>query len=420
MDGRDKHGYDELVADVLAISYHPPMNERAPVSDWATDFDHLDPRWQQDPYPIWNALRSACPFATTKRFGGAVLPTRYDDIRAIAFDTAHLSSRQIIVRDGALPGEGAAPPMTSDPPHHREARHLLSPLFRSEAVAALAPSIQRCCDEALDKLASAGRCDAAGDYTRTVSAGVLLPFLGLRQTDLPVLRPLVDILLDEGVTDTTLASDAMASLSSFMMKQIARQRTWPGDGVLGYLLRFRSKDGHALPDAFIRATMRLLLAAGMDTTAGALGASLWHLARNEADRCMLIERPELLSSAIEEFLRLYAPVTMAREVVAPVAQNGFSLERGQKVLLCFPAANRDPAMFPEPDRFVADRKSNRHFAFGTGIHRCLGAELATLIVRIALECWLTRVPLFQLDPEAEVQWSRGSVRGPKVLPLLFG
>lgn len=395
------------------------MNERTPVSDWTTDFDHLDPRWRQDPYPIWDELRSTCPFATTKRFRGAVLPTRYDDIRAIAFDTAHFSSRQIIVRDDPLLGGGAAPPMTSDPPYHREARHLLSPLFRSEAVAALAPSIRLCCDEALDKIEPHGRCDAAAHYTRTVTAGVLLPFLGLRQTDLPVLRPLVDVLLDEGVTDTALASEAMASLSSFMMKQIARQRTRPGDGVLGYLLRFR-KEGRPLPDAFIRATMRLILAAGMDTTAGALGASLWHLAQHEADRRLLIARPALLGSAVEEFLRLYAPVTMAREVVAPVAQNGFSFGRGQKVLLCFPAANRDPAIFPEPDRFVADREPNRHFAFGTGIHRCLGAELATLIVRIALERWLTRMPAFRLDPETEVQWSRGSVRGPRVLPLLLG
>lgn len=394
------------------------MSERKPVSDWATDFDHLDPRWRQDPYPIWRRLQSACPFATTERFSGAVLATRYDDIRAIAFDTERFSSRQIIVRDGPLSVEGEAPPMTSDPPQHREARHILSPPFRMEAVAALAPSIRRVCDEALDRLGTADSCDAVHDYTRVVTAGVLLPFLGLREADLPVLRPLVDLVIDEGVTDTALASAAMANLSSFMMKQIARQRARPGGGVLGYLLRFR-KEGQPLSDLFVRSTMRLLLVAGLDTTSGALGASLWHLAQGETDRRLLIERPASMASAVEEFLRLYAPVTMAREVVAPVTQNGFSFEPGQKLLLCFPAANRDPAIFPEPDRFIADREPNRHFAFGTGIHRCLGADLARLVVSIALERWLVRVPAFRLEPGKEVRWSRGSVRGPTVLPLLL-
>jgi cytochrome P450 len=121
--------------------------------------------------------------------------------------------------------------------------------------------------------------------------------------------------------------------------------------------------------------------------------------------------------AVEELLRFYSPVTMAREVVGDVEVGGCPMRAGDKVLLTFPAGNRDPELFEDPDRFIIDRERNRHFAFGSGIHRCLGSNLARMELRVALEEWLARVPTFTLTDPAAVTWTGGQVRGPRKVPV---
>ena len=144
--------------------------------------------------------------------------------------------------------------------------------------------------------------------------------------------------------------------------------------------------------------MRLILIAGIDTTWSAIGSCFWHLAQHPQDRQRLAAEPALIPTAVEEFLRAYAPVTMAREVIKETTINGCPMKPGQMVLLSFPAANRDPAVFPDADRVVIDRKENRHAAFGLGIHRCIGSNLARMEITVALQEWLKRIPEFRLDP----------------------
>ena len=127
-----------------------------------------------------------------------------------------------------------------------------------------------------------------------------------------------------------------------------------------------------------------------------------------------------MPTAIEELLRAYSPVTMAREVMKETVISGCPVKPGNMVLLSFPAANRDPAMFPDADKVVIDRKENRHAAFGLGIHRCVGSNLARMEMTVAIEEWLKRIPDFRLDPAGQVTWSEGTVRGPRQLPMLFG
>jgi cytochrome P450 len=166
-------------------------------------------------------------------------------------------------------------------------------------------------------------------------------------------------------------------------------------------------------------SLRLLLIAGIDTTWSAIGSSLWHLARTPADRERLVKEPGLIPNAVEEFLRAYAPVTMAREVLKDTTISGCPVKANNMVLLSFPAANRDPAVFPDADKVVIDRKENRHAAFGLGIHRCVGSNLARMEMTVALEEWLKRIPDFHLAPAGKVTWSQGTVRGPRQLPIVF-
>jgi cytochrome P450 len=172
-------------------------------------------------------------------------------------------------------------------------------------------------------------------------------------------------------------------------------------------------------DAHAVGTCNLLLVAGIDTTWSSIGSALWHLATTPADRRRLVAEPELMPTAVEELLRAFSPVTMGRVVSEDVRVNGVEMHAGDRVLMNFPAANRDPEVFPDPDRVVLDRAHNRHVAFGVGIHRCAGSNLARMEMDVALSVFLERIPEFSLEDPGAVTWCGGQVRGPRCLPLVF-
>jgi cytochrome P450 len=191
-----------------------------------------------------------------------------------------------------------------------------------------------------------------------------------------------------------------------------------GNDLISELLRSEG-DGQAVPYDFILGTVALTLIAGLDTTWSALGSAIWHLATHPDDTRRIVEDPALLPTAIEELLRAYSPVTMARIVVDDIEVSGCPMKAGDRVILNFPAANRDPAAFADADRVVIDRLVNRHVAFGAGIHRCAGSNLARMEMRVGLEEWLARIPSFRLADDAVVTWAGGQVRGPRQLPMIF-
>jgi cytochrome P450 len=211
---------------------------------------------------------------------------------------------------------------------------------------------------------------------------------------------------------------SLKEMSLYFKDELEKRGTQPGDDLICFM-RDQRVDGKPIPPDRLIGTLRLLLIAGIDTTWSAIGASLWHLATHPEDRRRLVADPSLMDTAVEELLRAYAPVTMAREVVKEVTINGCTMKPGSMVLLSFPAANRDPEMFPDADRVQIDRKENRHAAFGLGIHRCIGSNVARMNLRISLEEWLKRIPDFRLRPSARVTWSEGTVRGPRQLPVEF-
>ena len=204
---------------------------------------------------------------------------------------------------------------------------------------------------------------------------------------------------------------------TYLTEQIEVRRTNPGDDLISDLLH-TDVDGQPIPDAHVLGTAALTLIAGVDTTWSSIGASLWHLATHTEDRRRLVAEPELIPTAIEEFLRAYSPVTMGRIVAADVEVAGCPMTAGDRVLLNFPAANRDPAAFADADTVVIDREQNRHAAFGLGIHRCAGSNLARMELRVAIQEWLTAIPDFRLQDGTEVTWAGGQVRGPRTIPVV--
>ncbi|MEV5413797.1 cytochrome P450 [Thermopolyspora sp. NPDC052614] len=394
-----------------------------PVSDWATDFSHLEPEWAADPYPIQDDLRARCPIAHTDRFGGGWLPTRYEDVAAIAYDTERFSSRGVVVSNVRPPLEvapaGNVPPITSDPPFHHDARKLLLPAFTKTAVGRLEPSTRAFCHSLIDSLAGKDVVDAATDYAQHIPVRVIADMLGFPPEDGPRFREFVEIML-EGVNLPTEERQAKINMVfDYILAQIHDHLANPRDDLTTYLINAELY-GEKLSAKHVAGMTSLLLIAGVDTTWSAIGASLWHLAKTPADRERLVADPGLIPTAMEEFLRAYAPVTMARLVKQDMHWRGVDMKADDWILLSFPAANRDPAQFDRADEVVIDREVNRHAAFGLGIHRCLGSHLARMELRVALEVWLERVPAFTLTDPSAVTWSTGQVRGPRHIPVRIG
>ena len=396
------------------------MSEHPPVTDWVHDFDHTDPRWTENPFPIWEELRAECPVVHTKRFLGCYLPTTYQAVKEVAYDTEHFSSRRIIVRDVRPETLGTAPPITSDPPEHKPAKQVLLPPFTPDATKRLEPRVRAICNQLIDEFIADGQCDAAARYTKHVPVRVIAHMLGVPEKDGDLFIKWIHEILELGIRNNDAVMRAVEEMTEYFTGHIEQRKQHPTDDLISTLMHASQQNGEPLSDAHVQGSLRLVLIAGIDTTWSAIGSSLWHLAKTPADRERLVAEPELLPMAIEEFLRAYSPVTMAREVMKETTISGCPVKPGNMVLLSFPAANRDPAMFPDADKVVIDRKENRHAAFGLGIHRCVGSNLARMEMAVAIEQWLKRIPDFSLDPAGRVTWSEGTVRGPRQLPILFG
>ena len=394
-----------------------------PVGDWASDFSHLEPEWAVDPYPIQDDLRQRCPIAHTERFGGAWLPTRYEDVAAIAYDTERFSSRSIILSNFRPPRKlapvGGSPPISSDPPFHHDARKLLLPAFTKKAVAQQEPATRAFCHSLIDSFAGRDVVDAAFDYAQHIPMRVIANMLGFPPEDGPQFREFVEDLLEGINLPPDDRIERVSRLFDYLLAQVHDHLDRPRDDLTSYLIDAELY-GTKLDPSHVSGTMALLLIAGIDTTWSAIGASLWHLAKTPGDRERLVAEPGLLPTATEEFLRAYAPVTMARLVRQDMHWHGVDMKADDWILLSFPAANRDPAQFDQADEVVIDRQVNRHAAFGLGIHRCLGSHLARMELRVALEVWLERIPVFTLADPGAVTWSTGQIRGPRQLPLRIG
>jgi hypothetical protein len=394
-----------------------------PVSDWATDFSHLEPEWAADPYAIQDDLRQRCPIAHTERFGGGWLPTRYDDVTAIAYDTERFSSRAIIMGNFRPPRDlapvGGSPPISSDPPFHQHARKLLLPAFTKTAVSRQEPATRAYCHALIDGFDGRDVVDAAGEYAQHIPMRVIADMLGFPPEDGPRFREFVEDVLEGINLLPEERAERMDRLFGYLREQVHDHLANPREDLTSYLIGAEIF-GQKLEADHVTGAMALLLIAGIDTTWSAIGASLWHLARMPADRERLVAEPALLPTAVEEFLRAYAPVTMARLVKQDMHWRGAEMKADDWILLSFPAANRDPAQFDEAGEVIIDREVNRHAAFGLGIHRCLGSHLARMELRVALDVWLSRIPAFTLADPAAVSWSTGQIRGPRRLPLRIG
>ncbi len=391
------------------------------------DYDLFDPAFIANPFAAMSEIReSQCPVAHSDRWGGSWLPTRYEDIVAVAQDPSLFSSRQIFVvppppRDVSVGPYGAlrTPPITSDPPAHHQQRRIILPTFAPHAIAKYEPTIRELCHALIDGFVDRGEADAAEEYAKQIPVRVIAAVLGVPLDMADQFTSWVRGVVEVGLADPKVRVENQTRIGEFFRGEMQDRRAMPReDDFITELVQTRL-DGELVSDDFVLGVCNLMLLAGVDTTWSAIGSSLWHLAQFPAQRTQLREQPDLWSTAIEELLRVYAPVTMARMVQRDSEFQGCPMQRGDRVILSFPAANRDPRQFSQPDQVQLDREDNRHIAFGAGIHRCAGSNLARLELRVALQTWLERIPEFQLIEPTSIGWLGPQVRGPRNCPVRF-
>lgn len=392
------------------------MTTVPPVNDWTSDWDHHDPTWVNNPFPIWEELRSGCPVAHTDRYNeGAWLPTRFEDVTAIARDTETFSSGHNGVTAGGSIERGKFPPIHLDPPEHGVMRRELLPFFSPNRIAGWEPSIRAHCEELAESLKGQSTADIAMEYAAHIPAAAIAAILGVDPADGNYFRKWVHG-LELGDNNPEVRQETLQEMGAYFAAAISDRRANPSDDLIGYLVEAEI-DGERLDDGAMQRLLSLQLVAGIDTTWGVMGASLWHLATHPEDRKRLVEDPSLIPNAIEEFLRAFASVSLWRTVVQPGAIGDQPVEVGDTVMMAFPAACRDPEAFDRADEVIIDRQQNRHVAFGAGIHRCLGSNLARLELNIAIETWLKHFPTFELVEGGEVTWASGAIRGPRSIPV---
>jgi cytochrome P450 len=223
----------------------------------------------------------------------------------------------------------------------------------------------------------------------------------------------------ENITDIEGRKWARQNIIQFFLAQVEDRKNNPRENDFISELMNTEVEGKKVPLDYVLGVCNLMLVAGVDTTWSAIGSCMWHMAQHPEHRKALRDNPELWPTAIEELLRVYAPVTMARVLSKDAEFQGCPMKAGERVLMAFPAANRDPRQFENPDEVILDREHNRHVAFGSGIHRCAGSNLARLEVRVALQTWLARIPEFELVNPDDVTWAGGQVHGPRRCMVKF-
>ncbi len=405
--------------------------QRCPVEDWASDYDIFDPGYVRDPAPVWDELRERCPIARTERWGGSWLPTRYEHLQQMVKMVPALSSAsplvvppspemmEILEAETEKHGETSrTPPITSDPPRHRPYRRLIMPLFSPHAVEGYIPYTRTLCNRLIDGFIADGRADAAADYAEQITPRVIAHILGIDPARAEEFVGWVRGVLEIGLTEPDEMLRCRTAIRSFFQEMVTERRRNPCGDAISMLIDSEA-EGEKLTDYRILGMCSLLLIAGIDTTWSAISSSLYHFATHPEDQARLRAEPELLPTAVEELLRFYSPVTMGRIVTEPVEIDGARMQEGDRVLLNFPGANRDPEAFERAGEVVLDRERNRHMAFGLGIHRCAGSNLARMEMQVALRAWFDRIGAFELEDAEAVTWAGGQVRGPRKVPVRF-
>ena len=369
-----------------------------------------------DPEEFHRDMRAKCPVQHSENYGGFWALTRYEEVEAATRDTARFSSLPTIT----LPSVGAPRPfipMESDPPEHAKYRSLLNVVFSARRIAELEGEVRKHAVQLIEGFASAGEADLARDLAFPLTSRVITWLLGIPDEDVSRFSA-----WSLGLVSVATPEEGMAlqmEIRDYYVQLIAARRDNPTKDLASHLLASTIDDRPVTEEEALDIYLSLT-GAGGETTAAAANHIFTLIDRHPELRSQLQAERELLPSAIEEFLRYVTPVPgFGRTTTCEVEVAGTVIPEGERVWMSWLSANHDETAFDEPAQIVLDRKPNRHLAFGSGVHRCPGAPLARLELRIMLEEILDRIPDYRVTDPTAVRISEGQTRVIRSLPIVF-
>jgi hypothetical protein len=385
------------------------------------DLRRLTPAFYADPYPVYHALRREAP--VMRMPDGSYLLTRYADVLAVYKDAETFSSDK---KEEFRPKFGDSPLyrhhttslVFNDPPLHTRVRRLILGALTPRAIEAMERTLIAPVDGLLDELGGKGEVDLVEDYACAIPIEIIGNLLGvpraqrgpLRGWSLAILGALEPALTPEQLER---GNGAVREFLDYLEVLVADRRARPGDADRDVLTRLiqSEADGERLTHDELLHQCIFLLNAGHETTTNLIANALHTLTRWPGEKARLIAQPELIGTAVEEFLRFESSNQLGNRITTRATEvGGVRMPAGTQLTLCIGAANRDPEQFPEPDRLDLARNPNRHLAFGSGPHQCAGMHLARLEGRVAISRFLARFPDYRLSGEP-VRGGRARFRG---------
>ena len=400
-------------------------------------FNPFLPEFRTNPYLMYHRLRSENPINRSS-FGGDWVVTRYQDVKTILRDrrvSSHDRPNSIAQKSKYLQNQGKNLNALAEasnkflfytnPPSHTRLRRLVSQAFSPIAIERMRPQIQTIVDGYLKKARNQGKIDIIADFAEPLPVQVIARMLGIPPNDArdrvhqwaQILSRILDSLVS--LEEYEAMNKAIEEFQDYLRDLIAQREKDPQDDLISYLIAARD-DNDKLSQYEVLSTCIVLFMAGEETTINTIGNGMLALLHHPEQMEKLKKEPEIIQMAVEEILRYDSPVQITSRLASETLEiGGHTIEKGERILLFLGAANRDPAQFPDPDRFDILRQENQHLAFGDGIHRCLGAALARLQAEIAIISLVQQLPNLELASD-KLEWRKNMVlRGVRTCPVKF-
>ncbi|MEO5926248.1 MAG: cytochrome P450 [Bryobacteraceae bacterium] len=379
------------------------------------DFDPMAPETLTSAHEEYARMRRECPVAHSTAFNGFWSMFRYDDVvDSLRQSDVFITSVQNVVPKVAFTGR--RPPLHFDPPDHTPYRRALNPFFTEAKMRKLEPQVHRHVAELLEPLIESGGGEVCAEFTRKLPGYVFADFFNL-PTELAMAIKETTVIYNQALQK---ADDELVKETSLRLYAIARQiidmrraEPWdPKEDPTSAMLVAKGNDGELLPDALVLGTIRQMIVVGMIAPSVLVPCMMIHLAQNPELQDRLREHPELIGAAVEEYVRLYTPYRgFARTAKQDITVGGREILAGEPIAMVYASANRDEAVFENPDEFILNRPNiDKHLAFGLGPHRCAGMPLARMMLRVTLEELLKRARITGVTGEvAMTRWPEWGV-----------
>jgi cytochrome P450 len=384
------------------------------------DLDHHSPEFREDPYGKFREMRSKCPVAHSDSYDGFWALVDYASVFDAARDDDLFNSYPSV----GVPASGMPfpiLPIESDPPQTKELRDVTLRQFSPGAAERLRPVATEMATELIDEFIERGECDIVGELTTPLPARLILRLLNFDESRYVHWVHWVHTTVHDRAHEPEKAAAAGMEMFGEIAKHMElRRREGLGDDLFSDILR-GTLDGKPLDDIQITMYGFLMMLGGMDTTSGLTGNVLLALCEEPDLRKQLVTDPDLVTKGTDEFIRFFTPTLgLARTVSRDTEFHGEHLQQGDRAILMWAAANRDPAVFEEPEKVDLRRANARkHMAFGVGIHRCLGSHFARMMFQVMIEQVLERLPDFELAGPPERFEDAGDVYAVRKLPIRF-